>query len=1012
MFNIFGNMYESYLDSLIEQNHKNPAFYIFKASKLRECGRYADAVDCFSKALELDPKDSVSHNNKGSLLQDLYKPKEALECFNRALEINPKYPKAHTGKGTALKNLGKYKESIISHDMAIKYEKNNHASLNGKGLSLQALKQHEEALLCIKKAIEINPYFSPYYSNVASILINLARYDEAILYCDKALSIDDFPFAHINKLSALISLGKTENILQACDKTLVSTEKLFKSGKHEQALEVSEKLLTILDEKFISGSKDLYSVMGIICLHLNQPKKALNYFDLAINSDIEIHYYRANCFFQMERYKEAIESLNIHLKINPGDTKAEFALIQSQIKIGTVAQMPMLVSLLMKTSKDKKLTEFINKISYEQNDNELLFKQLIEHIEKSDCSEANSHFFKACRLYDDGKHQDAIPEFEDALKFEKNNEQKASIYCLYGGSLYRLKEYKTAIKILDKGLHINPYNSQILYFKGLCLLELNEYQEAIMYCKKALELDEHYAEAYNGLGCCLNRIGKYDDALLSFNKCIDLNQKTEGVLSNKGAALHGLGKYKEALEYYNKAEIEDPANVNTIFMNKAITLHRLCQYSDALLFYNKAIEIDEKDAEAYCNKAVTLSLIGRKLEAITCLEKAIEINKNDSNAYVRKGIILCELGKFLEAIESMFKALSIKPDDSYIFYNIARTFISLGRYDLSETYIDRIDNTVNAGLENNNSISEIGQFKEKSFNSENLDCSTTIPLQFPKYHDNAKLKEKEVSNEQRTDLSELSENSHKKLDDLINEYLNSTDALKKQDVKNQINYEVDQNPSLKGFLVHLFKTSTSDDQLASFEEIFSNDPSLLHKFYQHKKEYLKAICSVRKNSKEYCIKISDEIEGTHKIKTSVNFKSSWFFKFSKKIIDKLSDMGVLKKLQSSINDLSIVEEDMKAKIGFKKHDIQTECKKIFSLLKLVGMKKDHEIYSKTTYKYYDVINCKTDTLSILDDVSNHKQIKKIINGSKNINFREEYLNLDEFITYLSGEVEECCIKVE
>ena len=52
-------------------------------------------------------------------------------------------------------------------------------------------------------------------------------------------------------------------------------------------------------------------------------------------------------------------------------------------------------------------------------------------------------------------------------------------------------------------------------------------------------------------------------------------------------------------------------------------------------------------------------------------------------------------------------------------------------------------------------------------------------------------------------------------------------------------------------------------------------------------------------------------------------------------------MGIDKKLLSHVNDLRLVPNDMLAKIGLKKHQIDTPCGK-FSMVKLVGFKTDIE----------------------------------------------------------------------
>ncbi|MFQ6072921.1 MAG: tetratricopeptide repeat protein [Methanosarcinales archaeon] len=51
--------------------------------------QYEDAIECFDKALEIDPKYAYAWVDKGKALDNLGKYKNAIECFDKALEIDP-----------------------------------------------------------------------------------------------------------------------------------------------------------------------------------------------------------------------------------------------------------------------------------------------------------------------------------------------------------------------------------------------------------------------------------------------------------------------------------------------------------------------------------------------------------------------------------------------------------------------------------------------------------------------------------------------------------------------------------------------------------------------------------------------------------------------------------------------------------------------------------------------------------------------------------------------------------
>ena len=68
-------------------------------------GKYAEAVDAFTKALAENSEDSVSYLGRAQAYLELKKYKEAIADFDKALEAFPEDVPAHIGRGrpTALR---------------------------------------------------------------------------------------------------------------------------------------------------------------------------------------------------------------------------------------------------------------------------------------------------------------------------------------------------------------------------------------------------------------------------------------------------------------------------------------------------------------------------------------------------------------------------------------------------------------------------------------------------------------------------------------------------------------------------------------------------------------------------------------------------------------------------------------------------------------------------------------------------------------------------------------------
>jgi len=73
--------------------------------------RYEQAIEDFSKAIELNPNDAVAYYNRGLAYAKLNEHERAIEYYGKAIKLNPNDAKAYGNRGIAYSEILRYEES-------------------------------------------------------------------------------------------------------------------------------------------------------------------------------------------------------------------------------------------------------------------------------------------------------------------------------------------------------------------------------------------------------------------------------------------------------------------------------------------------------------------------------------------------------------------------------------------------------------------------------------------------------------------------------------------------------------------------------------------------------------------------------------------------------------------------------------------------------------------------------------------------------------------------------------
>lgn len=206
-----------------EQREKEQALtawdYIRRGLRAKDEGRNEDAIQEYSKAIEIDPRSAVAYNNRGVIYDDLKEYEKAVEDYDKAIELDQSYATAYYNRGIIYQNLGQYEKAIEDYSKAIELKPDYAYAYNNRGNVYKNLKQQEKAMKDYNKSIELDPSNAYAYNNRGVTYKNLEQYEKAIEDYTQAIKLDPkYKRAYQNRAKAYLAIGEKE-LAKADEKT-------------------------------------------------------------------------------------------------------------------------------------------------------------------------------------------------------------------------------------------------------------------------------------------------------------------------------------------------------------------------------------------------------------------------------------------------------------------------------------------------------------------------------------------------------------------------------------------------------------------------------------------------------------------------------------------------------------------------------------------------------------------------------------------------------------------------
>jgi tetratricopeptide (TPR) repeat protein len=199
-----------FIDKVLRIEPKHTRALAQKADVLAKIKHYSDCLGIIDILLSIDPKNRYILGLKKQVIEkkeyalteegrSLAKSgclEKAIECFDRAIAIDPKYYEAWAGKAFTLASRSRYSESSHCFDEALAIERENKQLWIGKGFALHRMFEDKAAFECFDRAIAIDSDYPEGWIGRGASLHHLAEYAKAIECFDRAIAIDQSIMKH------------------------------------------------------------------------------------------------------------------------------------------------------------------------------------------------------------------------------------------------------------------------------------------------------------------------------------------------------------------------------------------------------------------------------------------------------------------------------------------------------------------------------------------------------------------------------------------------------------------------------------------------------------------------------------------------------------------------------------------------------------------------------------------------------------------------------------------------
>jgi len=526
------------LDETIKRNPILLSAYANKAVIYQEQERYEEALKEINKVVALAPNSTQFRYRQGMILIDLERYDKAVKLFSELIASEPDEPAHHYQRARAYQLSKQPAKAVKDLNFVCGKDPDNEIVLMFRAGCYRNLRKYENAIKDYSHVIYLSPeHVEALYWRAMVYQFEIGKIEEAIR--DETRLIEIAPELHIiycYRGRAWGELWSRASQAYRDEETLpVRLTDFFEKEFFDKDECLANSFADFAQAiELAPEHDDAYWYRGYYRFWSKDHRGAIEDFQKALTINDEIsstYYWLGRSYSAIGKYKDAIEAFDKALEITPEDTESLFQ------------------------------RGFVKQEMYQFEEAEKDLRAAYE----DDKSDAWLTHYLAHNLEWRGEFEESLKYFRKALRLEPD---VIEWYCCYADVLIKTKRIDEAIIELNKGIELDPNQSQPYFYLGEIYEERNETEKAAEYYQLAIRSDDpNYrsrresetvnqsfrAYAHAKLGHHETALERYEELIRKDREENESSDVYQWIAYRKAESLYALGRFTEALEQYQIA---------------------------------------------------------------------------------------------------------------------------------------------------------------------------------------------------------------------------------------------------------------------------------------------------------------------------------------------------------------------------------------------------------------------------------------------------------------------------